>query len=69
MPLFTRNSEHLAEDCRDDTCPRFPCRIYRQGFRDGYDRGLADGMAAGEAAGFAAGYRAAVAAQDSSRSG
>jgi hypothetical protein len=55
-------NDHLAENCRDDGCPRFPCRMYREGFMAGYRKGYADGEAAGRAAGFAAGYSAGYSA-------
>ena len=62
MPAATRNADHLAEDCRDDNCPRFPCRIWRQGyvagFRIGYQQGYAEGYAQGYEAGYAAGFAA-----------
>jgi len=61
MPLSVRNDSHLAEDCRDDNCPRFGCRMWREGYRAGFAAGYATGYAAGEAAGFAAGYAAGAA--------
>ena len=44
-------------------CPRFPCRVFREGaelgyqlgYQRGYDRGYADGYGAGYSAGFADG--------------
>jgi flagellar biosynthesis/type III secretory pathway protein FliH len=33
-------------------CPRFPCRVYREG----HEHGQADGYAKGHAAGYAEGY-------------
>jgi hypothetical protein len=35
---------HLAEQCTDESCPRLPCRMYRDGYRRGYDRGYAKGL-------------------------
>jgi len=65
VALTTRNADHLAEDCRDDGCPRFPCRIYKAGYiagyRIGYELGYAEGYAQGYGAGFAAGYVAGAA--------
>lgn len=54
MPALirSREREHFYETCSDDDCPRFPCRVYKEG----YVRGYLDGMAAGEAAGYAEGY-------------
>lgn len=66
---------------RDPGCPRFPCRVYREGFEDGerrgYDRGFsdgeakgyADGYARGRGDGYADGYQAGVAACPRSHSG
>lgn len=34
-------------------CPRFPCRVYREGYQHGHDDGQATGYAAGYAAGTA----------------
>jgi hypothetical protein len=61
MRTAVRNSEHLAEDCNDDSCPRFPCRMYHAGYEAGYRSGFADGWGDGEAAGFSAGYAAGAA--------
>ena len=45
MPLSVRNDSHLAEDCRDDNCPRFGCRMWREGYRAGFAAGYAAGAA------------------------
>lgn len=55
MPQAVRNDSHLAQDCADPECPRFPCVMYRRGFQaghesgweEGYDVGFADGVMAG----------------------
>jgi len=39
MPTRSGEREHLAEDCTDDTCPRYPCVIWRKAFAAGYRRG------------------------------
>ena len=39
-------------DCNDDSCPRFPCRVYREGFVDGYYKGWEDGYTEGYAKGY-----------------
>jgi hypothetical protein len=52
MQLPALKAEHDHQTCTDDDCPRFPCRIYKDGYRTGYD----DGRAAGFAEGYAAGY-------------
>ena len=48
---FTRNDDHPYNACPDgEDCPRFPCRVYREGRRDGYDGGITpgwNGMAVG----------------------
>jgi hypothetical protein len=54
-------NDHLAEHCRDDLCPRLPCRMYKAGYRNGYEDGYARGFLDGEAAGFAAGFAAGTA--------
>jgi len=54
--------DHLAEQCEDESCPRLPCRMFKDGYRKGYDRGYADGYRDGYSAGFAAGYAAGLAA-------
>lgn len=53
--------EHLAEDCRDEECPRFPCVMFRRGYEAGFRDGFGAGFGAGEAAGYAAGYSAGAA--------
>lgn len=61
MALATGTSaEHRYELCRDEDCPRFPCRVYKEGYRNGYDDGYEEGWAAGNAAGYAAGQAAAA---------
>ena len=59
LPALRSKTEHLYELCEDPDCPRFPCRVYKEGleagFRRGYDAGYADGFGAGYATGFAAG--------------
>jgi hypothetical protein len=37
-------------------CPRFPCRVYREGYQHGRDDGQATGYAAGYAAGYGKGH-------------
>jgi hypothetical protein len=46
---------HEYTACDDEDCPRYPCRIYREGYADGYGDGNAAGYAAGSADGYAAG--------------
>lgn len=49
----TAQPQHMAETCRDDSCRRLPCVLYKRGYRDGYERGLEAGFRAGFAAGVA----------------
>jgi hypothetical protein len=69
----TRNNDQHPDyrDClwRDPACPRFPCRVYREGYQDGDQAGYARGWADGEAAGFAAGYSAGMSAGIAAASG
>ena len=59
--------DHDYRSCRDQDCPRFPCRVYREGYEHGYADGFADGQGAGYAAGYSEGYgdgQAAAQGQD-----
>ncbi|HTX85619.1 MAG TPA: hypothetical protein VME44_25825 [Streptosporangiaceae bacterium] len=64
---FTRMSapggtaQHLAEFCKDELCPRLPCRMFKSGYEKGYQDGYAVGYAAGYSAGFGAGFSSGVA--------
>jgi hypothetical protein len=51
-----RPQEHRYQTCRDESCERFACRVWREGFREGYERGYGAGHAAGEAVGYAKGH-------------
>ena len=55
-----RTEEHHYADCMDPDCPRFPCRVYKEGVQAGYWRGYMDGESAGFAAGYAAGAASAA---------
>jgi hypothetical protein len=55
-------AQHLAEKCKDDTCPRLPCRMWKAGYRKGWDDGYWQGFREGEAVGFASGFAAGMAA-------
>jgi hypothetical protein len=48
--------KHDYRTCRDPDCPRFPCRVYKEGKADGRGGGYAAGEAAGRAEGYAEGY-------------
>ena len=51
--------DHDPRDCitNDPDCPRYACRVYREGHRDGWDRGHDHGFAEGYAAGYPDGMR------------
>lgn len=59
-----RSDNHDYRQCfhDDPACPRFPCRVYREGRRDGdregYERGRQDGYVAGYADGYPDGIAA-----------
>jgi flagellar biosynthesis/type III secretory pathway protein FliH len=57
----TGSSDHLAERCEDELCPRLPCRMFKAGYRKGYGAGYEAGYAAGYGAGYGAGFAAGVA--------
>lgn len=66
MPSFTRNGQHLAEECPDfGECPRFPCVMFFRGYTAAAAREYARGYADGEAAGYLSGYSAAAASSGS----
>lgn len=48
-------SGHEYTACDDEDCPRFICRVYKEGYADGYGDGNAAGYAAGHADGYAEG--------------
>jgi hypothetical protein len=55
-------TQHRYQTWPDESCERFACRVWKEGFREGYERGYAEGEAAGRATGFAEGYAAGAAA-------
>ena len=46
------DTDHDYRMCGDEDCPRFPCRVYKEG----YARGYLDGSISGYAQGFGEGY-------------
>lgn len=54
-------TEHRYQTCDDESCDRFICRVYQEGYRNGYEDGNGAGFAAGQAAGYAEGYAAGAA--------
>lgn len=55
-PASTGNA-HEYTGCGDENCPRFPCRVYREGFEDGRRRGFDEGKVEGAIEGFEEGYK------------
>lgn len=53
MRLPAVKAEHDYQTCDDPDCPRFPCRVYKEG----RDRGYQDGESAGYAQGYVDGSR------------
>ncbi len=51
--------QHHYQTCRDESCERFACRVYREGYNDGHAAGYAAGEAAGYSSAHADGYAAA----------
>ena len=51
-------TEHRYQTCRDESCERFPCRVYKDGYRNGWLDGYAAGYAVGHADGYSEGYAA-----------
>jgi len=62
--MARRDDEHRYDQCGQDDCPRFACRVYKEGYVRGYQEGAAAGYEAGLADGFAEGYAAGLAAAD-----
>jgi flagellar biosynthesis/type III secretory pathway protein FliH len=54
--LTGERTQHRYQLCRDESCERFACRVYREGFRNGYGAGHAAGCAEGLAEGYAEGH-------------
>ena len=56
-----RTAEHRYQDCDDEWCERFPCKVYKDGYEAGKAEGFGAGYAAGSADGYCAGYADGVA--------
>jgi flagellar biosynthesis/type III secretory pathway protein FliH len=56
MVLVRSRTQHEYALCQDEDCPRFPCRVYKEGWQAGYVTGRAVGYAEGYEAGYADGY-------------
>lgn len=52
----TSGNAHEYTACQDDNCPRFPCKVYKEGVMDGYAVGFPNGFGEGLAAGYEKGF-------------
>jgi len=53
-----RAQEHRYQTCRDESCERFACRVWREGYGAGHGAGKAEGHAEGYDEGFVDGMAA-----------
>lgn len=67
--LTDARTQHRYQACRDESCDRFACRVYREGVRDGLAAGEASGFARGEAVGYDRGHADGYASGAASASG
>lgn len=58
LPVARTKRRHEYALCRDEDCPRFPCRVYKEGYEAGYRAGHTAGYAEGYTEGFQEGYSA-----------
>ena len=49
------STEHRYQLCRDESCERYICRVFKEGWREGYGEGHRRGYDEGFGAGFSAG--------------
>jgi hypothetical protein len=68
MGVLGVGTEHCYQTCRDDSCERFACRVYREGYAAGYGAGHAAGHAEGQAAGYDQGHADGCVAGEASAS-
>jgi len=54
-PASTGNA-HEPTECKDDDCPRYGCKMYKEGYENGYGDGHGAGYGAGRSDGYAEGY-------------
>jgi hypothetical protein len=45
--MARQDDEHRYDQCGTEDCPRFPCRVWKEGYVRGYAEGSAAGYAAG----------------------
>jgi flagellar biosynthesis/type III secretory pathway protein FliH len=60
--LSDARTQHRYQSCRDESCQRYACRVYREGYRDGHARGAPEGYAGGRAEGYSEGWSAGYSA-------
>lgn len=60
LPAVT-GQQHDYQSCDDPDCPRFGCKVYKEGYADGHGAGFAEGYSAGYGDGYSEGYAAAAA--------
>jgi hypothetical protein len=69
MGVLGVQTQHDYRRCRDESCQRYACRIYREAYRRGRDEGEAIGEARGHARGYAEGFPDGMAACPGPHSG
>lgn len=57
LPALRPSSQqaHDYQTCTDPDCPRFPCKVYKEGAEAGHASGYASGYGDGFADGYSAG--------------
>ena len=56
MGVLTDERQHRYQTCRDESCQRYACRIWREAYQAGYEDGSAHGYALGHAGGYSEGH-------------
>lgn len=56
MRLAPLKADHEYQLCDDPDCPRFPCRVFKEGYAAGWQLGYVEGEATGYAQGYSDGY-------------
>ena len=56
LPVARTKKQHEYSLCQDPDCPRFPCRVYKEGFTAGRAVGYAEGYGDGYGTGYGDGY-------------
>jgi len=62
MGVLGVQTQHDYRRCRDESCQRYACRIWREAHAHGRDEGEAIGEARGHARGYSEGWDAGYAA-------